>query len=82
MPRFAVLLSDQMENLDCFHCYSLEEDNNDSVRVLVCTMDLASHGIDVSGVAAIIQLQFLLNSQCQLSMPIAMVFSSWTLKTQ
>ena len=50
-------LSDRTENLDRFRRYSPEEDNNDSVAVLVCT-DLASRGLDVPGVTAIVQLQF------------------------
>lgn len=52
-----IALSDRAENLDRFRRYSPEEDNNDSVAVLVCT-DLASRGLDVPGVTAIVQLQF------------------------
>jgi superfamily II DNA/RNA helicase len=43
--------------LDRFRRYSPEEVSNDSIAVLVCT-DLASRGLDVPGVTAVVQLQF------------------------
>lgn len=43
--------------MDKFRRYSFGCENNDAVGVLVCT-DLASRGLDVPGVTAVVQLQF------------------------
>jgi len=51
-------LQERAENLDRFRRYSVDEDeNDDAVSVVVCT-DLASRGLDVPGVTAVVQLQF------------------------
>ena len=54
-----ISLNERSENLDRFRRYSSEspEDGGNSVPVLVCT-DLASRGLDVPGVTAVVQLQF------------------------
>lgn len=54
-----IKLQERAENLDRFRRYKAdgEHDNNNAVSVLVCT-DLASRGLDVPGVTAIVQLQF------------------------
>lgn len=54
-------LEDRSNYLDRFRRYdshsSMTNDSNDAVPVLVCT-DLASRGLDVPGVNAVVQLQF------------------------
>ena len=53
-----ISLNERSENLDRFRRYRKDDDNdNDAVPVLVCT-DLASRGLDVPGVTAVVQLQF------------------------
>lgn len=55
-----IKLQERAENLDKFRRYSVDSsdsDNDDAVSVLVCT-DLASRGLDVPGVTAVVQLQF------------------------
>ena len=54
-----ISLNERSENLDRFRRYSSEnpEDGGNSVPVLICT-DLASRGLDVPGVTAVVQLQF------------------------
>eukprot|EP00536_Pseudo-nitzschia_multiseries_P002477 jgi/Psemu1/301408/fgenesh1_kg.33_\ len=56
-----ISLNERAENLDRFRRYTNDGDgssNDDSaVPVLVCT-DLASRGLDVPGVTAVVQLQF------------------------
>jgi len=60
-------LADRTSNLDKFRRYSAPTDDGDdskndkdAVPVLVCT-DVASRGLDIPGVTAIVQLQFALN---------------------
>eukprot|EP00532_Pseudo-nitzschia_australis_P005222 CAMPEP_0168193024 /NCGR_PEP_ID=MMETSP0139_2-20121125/18369_1 /TAXON_ID=44445 /ORGANISM="Pseudo-nitzschia australis, Strain 10249 10 AB" /LENGTH=641 /DNA_ID=CAMNT_0008116319 /DNA_START=347 /DNA_END=2272 /DNA_ORIENTATION=- len=55
-----VSLNERSENLDRFRRYTEGGDDavkNDAVPVLICT-DLASRGLDVPGVTAVVQLQF------------------------
>ena len=52
-----IKLDEGAENLDRFCRYSVDGENDNAVSVLVCT-DLASPGLDVSGVTAIVQLWF------------------------
>lgn len=57
-----VSLDDRSKNLDRFRRYShgntaVSDESSDAVSVLVCT-DLASRGLDVPGVTAVVQLQF------------------------
>jgi len=54
-----ISLNERAENLDRFRRYNSEtpDDNGDAVPVLICT-DLASRGLDVPGVTAVVQLQF------------------------
>lgn len=57
-----IKLGERAENLDRFRSYSVdarndENDNNNAIPILVCT-DLASRGLDVPGVTAVVQLQF------------------------
>mmetsp|Transcript_80870 Transcript_80870/g.121552 ORF Transcript_80870/g.121552 Transcript_80870/m.121552 type:complete len:608 (-) Transcript_80870:73-1896(-) len=57
VPYHAKLkLGERSENLDRFRRYGSDKDM-DTVPVLVCT-DLASRGLDVPGVTAVVQLQF------------------------
>ena len=49
-------LKERTENLDRFRNYGVT-DNGDEVSVLICT-DLASRGLDIPAVAAVVQLQF------------------------
>ena len=53
---------ERAENLDRFRRYAAdgEHDSDDAVSVLVCT-DLASRGLNVPGVTAVVQLQFVGN---------------------
>jgi len=60
-------LGDRTSNLDKFRRYRAPADgkdnaksDNDAIPVLVCT-DVASRGLDIPGVTAIVQLQFALN---------------------
>lgn len=65
VPYHAKIKPEQRaENLDKFRSYSpdgssstVDNEGDDAVPVLVCT-DLASRGLDVPGVTAIVQLQF------------------------
>ena len=60
VPYHAKLsLSERSANLDRFRRYNKDEESaaSDAVPVLVCT-DLASRGLDVPGVNAVVQLQF------------------------
>ena len=51
-------LNERSENLDRFRKYTLDDpEKSGTVPVLVCT-DLASRGLDVPGVSAVVQLQF------------------------
>ena len=55
-----IALAQRAENLDRFRRYSPDNDedaNEDTVPILICT-DLASRGLDVPGVTAVVQLQF------------------------
>jgi superfamily II DNA/RNA helicase len=52
-----IKLQERAENLDKFRRYSFGSENRDAAGVLVCT-DLASRGLDVPGVTAVVQLQF------------------------
>jgi superfamily II DNA/RNA helicase len=53
-----ISLNDRSENLDRFRRYNREApDEKSTVPVFVCT-DLASRGLDVPGVTAVVQLQF------------------------
>jgi len=52
-----ISLNERSENLDRFRRYDSSSDDRDAVPVLVCT-DLASRGLDVPGVTAVVQLQF------------------------
>ena len=52
-----IKLQERAENLDKYRRYSVGSENSDAVAVLVCT-DLASRGLDVPGVTAVVQLQF------------------------
>ena len=59
VPYHAKLsLGERSENLDKFRRYhGTDKEDEDTVPVLVCT-DLASRGLDVPGVTAVVQLQF------------------------
>jgi superfamily II DNA/RNA helicase len=54
-------LPERTQNLDRFRRFSLgvvdDDNNDDTTPILVCT-DLASRGVDIPGVNAIVQLQF------------------------
>lgn len=51
-------LTERSANLDRFRRYQLnDEATDDTVPILICT-DLASRGLDVPGVTAVVQLQF------------------------
>eukprot|EP00797_Seminavis_robusta_P027684 Sro521_g159330.1 dependent RNA helicase (416) ;mRNA; r:25649-26896 len=53
-------LEERTQNLDRFRRYqstSTGDDDGDTVPILICT-DLASRGVDIPGVSAIVQLQF------------------------
>jgi len=52
-----ISLLDRSRNLDRFRRYQPGDETDDTVPVLVCT-DLASRGLDVPGVTAVVQLQF------------------------
>jgi superfamily II DNA/RNA helicase len=53
-----ISLNERSENLDRFRRYDSDNaDAGDTVPVLICT-DLASRGLDVPGVTAVVQLQF------------------------
>ncbi len=54
-----ISLNERSENLDRFRRYNSQnpDESGDTVPVLVCT-DLASRGLDVPGVTAVVQLQF------------------------
>lgn len=53
-----IALQERSDNLERFRKYTTaQEKDDDAVPVLVCT-DLASRGLDVPGVTAVVQLQF------------------------
>jgi len=54
-----ISLNERAENLDRFRRYDSQnpDESGDTVPVLICT-DLASRGLDVPGVTAVVQLQF------------------------
>jgi superfamily II DNA/RNA helicase len=53
-----IKLQERAENLDKFRRYSFGSENRDAAGVLVCT-DLASRGLDVPGVTAVFNYNFL-----------------------